>query len=903
MARLPTPGGDDGSWGDILNDFLKVGHNTDGSLKDVVHTSGSETIEGTKTFSASPQVPAPSGSGDATTKAYVDATAGVGASGPTGATGATGPQGDTGATGSQGATGSLGATGATGATGSLGTTGATGSQGATGTQGATGVTGFDGAVGATGAQGASGATGPTGNTGTQGSTGATGAGSTGATGATGITGATGPRGFAGGDTFTYTFDNSSTADSDPGNGKLKFDNATVSSVTKIFIDLLDSNSTDVTNWLDSMNGGVVKLFNNSDPTKFAIFVVSSVTAVAGYRKLNVTYTTNAGSLDTTASDLIVTYAPPGPTGPPGSASTQGATGATGPIGGDGATGAMGSAGGLGATGATGPTGTTGTAGGTGATGATGSSGRDAGLKYTYSTDTANNDPGSGTIKFNSTTLASINILRISETDGDSNSTSALIQTWDDSTTSTTRTTITMVKDGSPGNILVLQIAGNIADNGTWDSSNVSYVTSTGSFANNDTVKLFYARTGDQGATGSTGLTGATGPVGGAITIPYTFSTTITDSDPGAGNLRLSNSTQNLSTVIRTDLTDNLSTDWSAVLLTFADSTNTIKGHIRLLKPSNPAIWMLFTVSALASPTGYKNITVSCIGSSSSSPFTNGDSITLTFSRSGDMGTTLASSVTATPGGELSGTTAQAQLYELDNRLSAYANLNLMDATLEEWDFFFGGSIEDGEVGNLGWRIDLVGTGAFSIPGAVDSNAFGYVSIQATAVNDVAAISRNIVQMEAAPVFTMALRMKIPTLGDGTNQFKIWAGLMSSVNATESANGYYFQYSSADTSWHFKTADTSTRSDVDTNVVADTSYHWFIIQCDGAVGTPNVRAWIVDSLVDWDNGNATANATVSGGTNMPDAGETYGPVIVNIKTLGAAVRGFRISRYYLRVEHT
>lgn len=32
-ARLPSPGGDDGSWGTVLNDFLSVAHNTDGTLK------------------------------------------------------------------------------------------------------------------------------------------------------------------------------------------------------------------------------------------------------------------------------------------------------------------------------------------------------------------------------------------------------------------------------------------------------------------------------------------------------------------------------------------------------------------------------------------------------------------------------------------------------------------------------------------------------------------------------------------------------------------------------------------------------------------------------------------------------------------------------------------------------
>jgi hypothetical protein len=33
MARLPTPAGDKGSWGGILNDFLEVAHNDDGTLK------------------------------------------------------------------------------------------------------------------------------------------------------------------------------------------------------------------------------------------------------------------------------------------------------------------------------------------------------------------------------------------------------------------------------------------------------------------------------------------------------------------------------------------------------------------------------------------------------------------------------------------------------------------------------------------------------------------------------------------------------------------------------------------------------------------------------------------------------------------------------------------------------
>lgn len=41
MAHLPTPGGDDGQWGTILNEFLEVEHNPDGT-----HPNASTTNKG-----------------------------------------------------------------------------------------------------------------------------------------------------------------------------------------------------------------------------------------------------------------------------------------------------------------------------------------------------------------------------------------------------------------------------------------------------------------------------------------------------------------------------------------------------------------------------------------------------------------------------------------------------------------------------------------------------------------------------------------------------------------------------------------------------------------------------------------------------------------------------------------
>jgi len=99
MARLPVPGGDDSTWGQILNDFLDVSHASDGTLKDaavtgagaasdtaVVHNTGAETIAGAKTFSSSPLVPTPTTGTQAANKTYVDTVVGAGAPDATAAT-------------------------------------------------------------------------------------------------------------------------------------------------------------------------------------------------------------------------------------------------------------------------------------------------------------------------------------------------------------------------------------------------------------------------------------------------------------------------------------------------------------------------------------------------------------------------------------------------------------------------------------------------------------------------------------------------------------------------------------------------------------------------------------------------------------------------------------------------
>lgn len=125
--------------------------------------------------------------------------------------------------------------------------------------------------------------------------------------------------------------------------------------------------------------------------------------------------------------------------------------------------------------------------------------------------------------------------------------------------------------------------------------------------------------------------------GTAMAIPYTFSTTTSDSDPGAGYLRLDNATQNTATTIRADLVGSDGSTWTGVIDTFDDSTSAIKGQIMLVNAADATKWIIYNVTSLASPSGYKNITVSNVSSSAASPFANGDSIILKFTRVGDKG--------------------------------------------------------------------------------------------------------------------------------------------------------------------------------------------------------------------------------------------------------------------------
>ena len=187
----------------------------------------------------------------------------------------------------------------------------------------------------------------------------------------GVQGTQGIIGIRGG--VPYTFSTTIT-DADPGTGVIRYNNATIGSVTKIFIDNTDSLSNTQTGWYDTWNdstnttgqGYLYITSGSSSGTTVNVFNVTAVTIASGYYKIDVTYL--SGSLASDADILAVNFTRTGDRGLQGITGTgtqgvQGITGGTGPAG----TGIQGPEGVQGPQGITG----TGTQGTTGATGSTG----------------------------------------------------------------------------------------------------------------------------------------------------------------------------------------------------------------------------------------------------------------------------------------------------------------------------------------------------------------------------------------------------------------------------------------------------------------------------------------------------------------------------------------------------
>ena len=151
----------------------------------------------------------------------------------------------------------------------------------------------------------------------------------------------------GGITFDYTFD-TNTSQTDPGSGKLKFDNGSLDLSTELIIDDQDDNATDIQSYLRTIDDststikGHFRISKKSDSSAFALFTIASITEETGFFRVASSYVTGSSTTPfSNSDDVLITFARTGDVGAQGPQGAQGATGPQGAQGAQGDTGAQG----------------------------------------------------------------------------------------------------------------------------------------------------------------------------------------------------------------------------------------------------------------------------------------------------------------------------------------------------------------------------------------------------------------------------------------------------------------------------------------------------------------------------------------------------------------------------------
>ena len=137
----------------------------------------------------------------------------------------------------------------------------------------------------------------------------------------------------------------------------------------------------------------------------------------------------------------------------------------------------------------------------GTAGASGTNGINAGYTYSFETSTTMAAPGTGGIRFNSATAASITAVAISNSTADSGNPSIAtsIDTWDDSTSPTDRGRLIVKKIGAPQVFVELRITGGNTGLTGANQIAVAYVAGPAGFSAADGLSVQFVATGPAGA--------------------------------------------------------------------------------------------------------------------------------------------------------------------------------------------------------------------------------------------------------------------------------------------------------------------------------------------------------------------------------------------------------------------
>ena len=390
---------------------------------------------------------------------------------------------------------------------------------------------------------------------------------------------------AGGDSAQFTY-STTTTDSDPGSGIIRFNNTTLGSLTIAYVDDLEANATDVSAWVQSFddvtgndtNRGRIRVTKSNALDVWHVWKISgAVTDATGYTKLALTYIDGAGAL-ADEDKVFLSFS------------------------------------------------------------ASGEDGAIPGYYYKFDTSTADADPGAGDLRFNHATYASVTSIFIDDADANTASTAADVQTWGGST-STIKGFLHIVDINDSTTYARFKITAAVTDASGYNKITVVHLASNNTFSAADELSVHYTRTGLKGDTGSTGSTAGTSGLG------MTWDNSTADADNGAGKIAWNHATIASATILYVDDADDASADISGFVQSWDDVTNsTSKGYVQITKEGATGTYALFKVNgSVTDASGYTKVPVAHVVSAGT--FSDGDGVGVQFAQSGSDGSGSMTSFT------------------------------------------------------------------------------------------------------------------------------------------------------------------------------------------------------------------------------------------------------------------
>ena len=252
----------------------------------------------------------------------------------------------------------------------------------------------------------------------------------------------GNTGMMGGVSMQYS---TTTTDSDPGAGFIRFNNTGLNSATIAYIDDSDG-TTDISAWIatwddsDSSVTGYLTIAGNPNPASpLVIYKVTGLTDASGYTKVNVTYVAGSTSISNNA-EVSMSFSPSGNVA-------------------------------------------------------------QSGLYFKWDNGTSDADPGAGEIAFNHGTVGSVTVLYIDDADQNSVTVSSFIQSWDESTDSTNKGYVKITKRGTPSTFAIYKVSGAVVNASGYSKVPVTHVLSNGTYTAGDNLDIHFTRTGNASSDG------------------------------------------------------------------------------------------------------------------------------------------------------------------------------------------------------------------------------------------------------------------------------------------------------------------------------------------------------------------------------------------------------------------